>query len=459
MDGPPSVLIRVLAGGSLHVISLLDTLSGLPTPTIPTEAFFRIKASPGEREASAQDFSVSTPVVSPHVPTLLNTPMNFRGGKIFQARYQWCLMSSDKWIYDVVHGKLLDFVHVPLQRHPPPRLSLSHVDRSLLDTAMLKFIDQGIVESCPPGDHGFFSNVFPTLKKDGTARVILNLKELNDHIEHVHFKLDTLKNVIPLIHPRCFFMSLNLTYAYFSVYVQPEDRKWLQFIWHNRKFRFTCLPQGLTSAPRIFTKLLKPVLSHLRKLGILVSCYLDDFLFFAGSAESLQVNVTYALHLLDSLGLTVNLTKSVLTPSQEIEFLGVILNSVSMTATLTARKKERVKAQGLLLLEGDVSLLALSSFIGMAVASDPAVELAPLKYKYLEIFRNRMLSLHHGNYDSHVILDGHARELVTWWVKNIDSQVKPLRSSPFQLEMFCDASLTGWGAVVGDAKTRGLLGS
>lgn len=364
-------------------------------------------------------------------------------------------MSPDKWIHDVVHGKLLVFVDVPMQRTPPGPLFLSTADRVALDTAMVKFIEKGIVELSPPGDQGFFSNVFPTLKKDGTARVILNLKELNDHVEHIHFKLDTLKDVIPLIHPNCFFISLDLTDAYFSVYVRPEDRIWLQFIWHNEKFRFTCLPQGLTSAPRIFTKLLKPVLSHLRKLGITVSCYLDDFLFFADSAETLRVNVTYALHLLDSLGLTVNLDKSVLTPTQEIVFLGVILNSVDMTATLTPRKKECIKAQGLFLLNRDVSLLALSSFIGMVVASDPAVELAPLRYKYLEIIRNRELSNHHGNYNSPVLLDCHARELVTWWVDNIDSQVKSLRSCPYQLEMFCDASLTGWGAVVGDAKTRG----
>ncbi|MPC46369.1 hypothetical protein E2C01_040087 [Portunus trituberculatus] len=63
---------------------------------------------------------------------------------------------------------------------------------------------------------------------------------------------------------------------------------------------------------------------------------------------------------------------------------------------------------------------------GMAVASDPAVELAPLRYKYLEIVHNRELANHHGNYSSPVLLDCHAQELVAWWVNNIDSQVKSL---------------------------------
>ena len=121
-----------------------------------------------------------------------------------------------------------------------------------------------------------------------------------------------------------------------------------------------------------------------------------------------------------------NPNKSVLLPTQKTEFLGVILNSVDMSVTLTSRKKEHIKAQGLLLLNREVSLLELSSFIGMAVAADPTVELAPLRYKYLEIVRNRELAIHHGNYSSPVHLDSHARDLITWWVNNIDSQVKSL---------------------------------
>ena len=121
------------------------------------------------------------------MPPLVNTPTIYCGGKIFNARLQWYLLSSDKWIHDVVHGKLLVFVDVPMQRQPPGPLFLSPADRAALDTAMVTFIERNIVELCLPGDQGFISNVFPTLKKDGTARVILNLKELNNHVEHIHF--------------------------------------------------------------------------------------------------------------------------------------------------------------------------------------------------------------------------------------------------------------------------------
>ena len=65
---------------------------------------------------------------------------------------------------------------------------------------MLEFIDHGVVEGCDSFvSLGFNSNVFPTIKKDGTARVILSLKELNEHIPHIRFKMYTFSEVVQLI--------------------------------------------------------------------------------------------------------------------------------------------------------------------------------------------------------------------------------------------------------------------
>ncbi|MPC74268.1 hypothetical protein E2C01_068624 [Portunus trituberculatus] len=91
----------------------------------------------------------------------------------------------------------------------------------------------------------------------------------------------------------------------------------------------------------------------------------------------------------------------------------------------------------------------------MTVASDPAVELALLRYKYLEIVRNGELARNHGVYHSTITLDNHARRLINWWIDNIDTQSKSLQPSSPQIEMFSDACLTGWDATIGDAKTGG----
>lgn len=107
----------------------------------------------------------------------------------------------------------------------------------------------------------------PDQKKDGGHRIILNLKPLNNDIEHIHFKMDTLKSAINLVKKDCYFASTDLKDTYYSVAVHPSDRKYLQFFWKEELFQFTSLPMGLSSAPRIFTKIMKPMFSHLRKLG------------------------------------------------------------------------------------------------------------------------------------------------------------------------------------------------
>ena len=96
-----------------------------------------------------------------------------------------------------------------------PNLKVPVTNSAAITKAMVRVLERGIVESSPPGNQGFFSNVFPILKKDGTARVILNLKDLNPHVEHIHFNLDTLKDVMPLISPNCFFMSVVFIDAFF----------------------------------------------------------------------------------------------------------------------------------------------------------------------------------------------------------------------------------------------------
>ena len=44
-----------------------------------------------------------------------------------------------------------------------------------------------------------------------------------------------------------------------SVLMHESSHRFLRFIWGSKHYTFQGLPFGLSSAPRIFTKLLKPV--------------------------------------------------------------------------------------------------------------------------------------------------------------------------------------------------------
>ena len=72
-----------------------------------------------------------------------------------------------------------------------------------------------------------------------------------------------------------------------SVWVNHQ--KFLRFLWKETLYEFACLPFGLASAPRVFTKIMKPVVGLLRQLGIRIVIYLDDMLIMAQTREMANV--------------------------------------------------------------------------------------------------------------------------------------------------------------------------
>ena len=100
---------------------------------------------------------------------------------------------------------------------------------------------------------------------------------------------------------------------------------------------------GLSSSPRIFTKLLKPPLTHLRQKNRVISGYIDDVFVPGNSYEECLETLRRAILLFLKLGFILHPEKSVLVPSQSLIFLGFRLDSEAMTVSLTQEKKAKLK--------------------------------------------------------------------------------------------------------------------
>lgn len=85
-----------------------------------------------------------------------------------------------------------------------------------------------------------------------------------------------------------------------------EDQKYLVFKWRDNYYQYTCFPNGLSSAPRDFTKLLKPALSSLRKQGHQPVSYIDDYYLQGNSKIECMNNVQDTVSLLVSLGFVIH---------------------------------------------------------------------------------------------------------------------------------------------------------
>ena len=79
---------------------------------------------------------------------------------------------------------------------------------------------------------------------------------------------------------------IDLKDAYLSVHVHNKSsQKYLCFQWRNSSYAIQGLPFGLNTAPRVFTKLIKPIAAYLWKRGIRIIVYLDDFLILGSSIK------------------------------------------------------------------------------------------------------------------------------------------------------------------------------
>jgi hypothetical protein len=89
-----------------------------------------------------------------------------------------------------------------------------------MDQEIAKMLAKGIVEVATHTTGEVMSNIFIRSKKDGSHRLILNLKDLNQFVSYHHFKMDMLHSILKLIERGCFMVSLDLkthTIQYLSI--------------------------------------------------------------------------------------------------------------------------------------------------------------------------------------------------------------------------------------------------
>ncbi|PFX19912.1 Pro-Pol polyprotein [Stylophora pistillata] len=306
---------------------------------------------------------------------------------------------------------------------------------------------RGVFVESPHSQGEIVSSIFLRLKKNGVDyRMILNLKELNQFIVYWHFKMDSLKTVTELMTQGCFMASVDIRDPYYTVPIAIEHQKYLKFMWRDKLYQHTCLPNGLASAPRIFTKLLKPVFNVLREIGYLSSSYIDDGHLQGASYRECYENVLETVMLLRKLGFSIHKEKSVLVSSQVLTCLGFVLNSIMMTVQLTDSQKEKLKNACLSLVNKEnCTVQQVAEVMGLLVSGLPGVELDPLHYRSLERDKSNALRENKGNFGSSMTLSPSSRAELNWWITNANTSHKLISHGEPELLIQTDASTNGWG--------------
>ena len=333
-----------------------------------------------------------------------------------------------------------------VQKTAPVEPNLTSNERAAHRKAISDLLDKGAISQCKPRKGQFLSSYFLREKSNGKNRFILNLKKLNKFIEAPHFKLEDIKTALKLITRGSYMATIDLKDSYFLVPIHRNYKKFLRFEFENQTYEFNVLPFGLSTAPYVFTKLLKPVMQKLRSLGLISVIYLDDILMIEKSKTDCAKNVEVTRETLESLGLVINPDKSQLTPAQQCKFLGFVLDSDDFSIHLPSEKRDKTqKAIHALYNQDTASIRSVAQTVGTLIAACPAVNYGWLYTKRLE--REKFLALTENNddFDKKMRVSRSMKSDLEWWLKNIGTAKNQIK----------DASLTGWGAYCGGKKAHG----
>jgi len=88
--------------------------------------------------------------------------------------------------------------------------------------------------------------------------------------------MEDYRTACDLLKKNSFMAVVGQKDAYHLVPIAEHCRKYLRFEWLGKLYEYTCLPFGLNVGPRVFTKLMKPVLNSLREDGYFSCSNLDD---------------------------------------------------------------------------------------------------------------------------------------------------------------------------------------
>lgn len=330
----------------------------------------------------------------------------FKAGQTGKYKEKWQQLTSDPSIIEMVTGTKIEFDQNIADGPPPSRklnANMTVEETKAIDREIRDLLGQGVIEETPFEEGEIIYGIFTRKKKDNSLRLILNLKNLNSnrYIEYKKFKMETLNSALTLITQNCWMASVDLVSVYYSVPIAREHQKYLKFMWTNKRYAFTCYPNGLAQAPSNFTKITKPIYASLHSLGHVSTGYIDDSLLIGDCEEDCVNNATDTVEMLESLGFVIHKEKSV----QRIKYLGIEIDSKRMTVSLTDDRKNKIKqlcekykhrASG--------SIRNIAKLIGVFVASFPGVQFGPLHYRNIDKEKQLALIQNKGNWDAHMEL-------------------------------------------------------
>jgi len=171
----------------------------------------------------------------------------------------------------------------------------------------------------------------------GKKRLVQDLRWINGHLPNVQFRMESLhKELGDVVQRGDKMLTTDIAKAYYCLAMHPDAQQYLGWEWKGEYYMPTCLVFGLAPAPRIFTKIMRPMMAFMRSLGVRVLGMIDDYLWAEREERILSVR-TAVQTVLPLLGWSFN-AKCEWDPADEVLMLGMLVNAKEFQVRATEKK-------------------------------------------------------------------------------------------------------------------------
>ena len=293
----------------------------------------------------------------------------------------WRTLEVSQFVLNVImQGYKIPFFQLPTpfakRNNASARENSDFVSQAVNDLLRLDLIEE---LACKPN---IINPLSVSIRSSGKQRLILDLRHVNQFLYKQKFKCEDLGVATQLFDRNYYLFKFDLKSGYHHIEIFPDHRKFLAFEWDfgngvSRYFQFCVLPFGLSSAPYIFTSILKPLQKSWRSQGIPIAIFLDDGLGGGTDFVSAKVNSLVVHSDLLKSGFVPNEEKSLWEPVQVITWLGVVLDTIDGTIKATEERIEKLNAGLVELLSFQpprkVHVKRVASVTGQIISLSPCV--------------------------------------------------------------------------------------
>ena len=313
---------------------------------------------------------------------------------------------------------------------PPYRLSpleIVEVEQQIKELLLLGLIEP----SCSP----YGAPILFVKKKDGTLRMCCDWRKLNSQTVKTRYPLPRIDYLLDQLQGASIFTSLDLQSGYHQILIDPADVPKTAFTTPFGHYQFKVMSFGFSNAPSTFQSAMNKLFQPLLGKGVL--CYMDDLLIYAKTPDEHERLLKQVLQILESNDLYVRLQKCDF-ERPELKYLGHIVTAKGIK--VDPAKVQVIKDWPRPTSQKDVrSFLGLSNYFrkfvqGYTTLVIPLIQLTRKIIKWSpEIWTAACEKSFEG---------------IKHALANAPVLALPDFTKPFTMEVVCDASLVGVGAIL-----------